>query len=95
MFTVGLNCSSKAKISHLKAKNKLINIKISSEEYDKIVNSGLPFMTSGCPSIEGDVACNRPFANEKPGKLIRNYPFIPNKSDIKFIKKQFQVDCLR
>ncbi|MEM2906991.1 MAG: radical SAM protein [Candidatus Odinarchaeota archaeon] len=69
---------------------RLEAINISQEEFDKIVDSGIPFMTSGCPGVDGQVACNRPYANEKPGKLIRNYPFKPVKSDIKLIRKQLQ-----
>ena len=32
------------------------------------------FMTSGCPG------CNRPFYNERPGKELYNYPFMPEKN---------------
>ncbi len=32
------------------------------------------FMTSGCPG------CNRPFYNERPGKELYNYPFVPEKN---------------
>ncbi|WEU40188.1 MAG: radical SAM protein [Candidatus Odinarchaeum yellowstonii] len=71
---------------------RLESINISVEEFDKIVESGIPFMTSGCPGVDGQVACNRPYANEKPGKLIRNYPFKPLKSDIKIIRKQLKVN---
>ncbi|MHA1409789.1 MAG: radical SAM protein [Candidatus Odinarchaeia archaeon] len=56
-------------------------INISKKKLDEIIESGLPFMTSG-------------FANERPSEVLRNYPFIPNKSDIKLIKKQFNLECL-
>jgi biotin synthase len=49
---------------------------------EKIVESGEPFKTSGCPG------CNRPYANERPGQPIRNFPFPPNKLDIKQVKRQ-------
>ncbi len=39
------------------------------------VRKGTPFRTSGCPGKDGEVACNRPFANERPGEDLRNYPF--------------------
>lgn len=35
----------------------------------RICEYGEPFMTSGCPG------CNRPFANERPGEVIRNFPY--------------------
>jgi len=39
------------------------------EEYLlKIIKTGRPFMTSGCPG------CNRPYYNERPGGEIYNYP---------------------
>ncbi|SPD74735.1 Radical SAM domain protein [uncultured Desulfobacterium sp.] len=40
----------------------------------EIIHSGLPFMTSGCIGNDGNVACNRPYANFPPPN-IRNYPF--------------------
>lgn len=71
---------------------RLDTINITGSELDRIIDSGLPFMTSGCPGINGEVACNRPYANERPGELIRNYPFKPEKSDIKLIRKQLKVN---
>lgn len=50
--------------------------------------AGEPFMTSGCPNREGCVACNRPYGNERPGPILRNYPFRPEASDILTIKGQ-------
>lgn len=49
---------------------------------------GQPFMTSGCPDSKGCVACNRPYGNERPGPVLRNYPFMPNQQDIEFIRTQ-------
>jgi biotin synthase-related radical SAM superfamily protein len=46
------------------------------------VESGLPFLTSGCPD------CNRPYYNEKPRGPLYNYPKKPNKEEIKKIKKE-------
>ncbi len=52
------------------------------------VNEGECFMTSGCVGKKGRVACNRPYANERPGDNIRNYPFPPESHDIEKIKKE-------
>ncbi len=52
------------------------------------VEDGECFMTSGCVGKNGRVACNRPYANERPGKNIRNYPFKPDFTDIEKIKKE-------
>ncbi|MCB2185806.1 MAG: radical SAM protein [Deltaproteobacteria bacterium] len=50
--------------------------------------SGRPFMTSGCPGPDGEVACNRPYGNEKPGPDLRNYPFLPEALDLELITRQ-------
>ena len=54
--------------------------------------AGEPFMTSGCPNSQGCVACNRPYGNERPGSVLRNYPFRPEDSDIHMIKGQIWDD---
>lgn len=52
------------------------------------IASGQPFMTSGCPGADGQVACNRPFGNEKPGNDLRNYPFALDAEDIALVRQQ-------
>ena len=53
-----------------------------------IIDSGKPFESSGCPGKDGQVACNRPYANSVPGPEIRNYPFSPRENDVESIKDQ-------
>jgi biotin synthase len=55
-----------------------------------LVRYGEPFMTSGCPGPDGCVACNRPFGNERPGRPIRNYAFLPDPEDVALIRYQLQ-----
>lgn len=55
------------------------------------VEKGECFMTSGCTGKKGRVACNRPFANERPGDNIRNFPFPPEPHDIEKIKKEIYL----
>lgn len=57
-------------------------------ELDEIIESGEPFRTSGCQGYDGEVACNRPYANSRPGPGIRNFPFPPTKQDIQRIRMQ-------
>ena len=45
-------------------------------------DSGIPFMTSGCPN------CNRPFYNESPLGPMYNFPRKPTKEEIESIKKE-------
>lgn len=53
---------------------------------------GEPFMTSGCPDANGCLACNRPFGNERPGPVLRNYPFRPDAADLAKIRDQIWHD---
>ncbi|MBP2666540.1 MAG: radical protein [Firmicutes bacterium] len=54
--------------------------------------AGKPFMTSGCPDRQGCLACNRPFGNERPGPVLRNYPFWPDENDLTTIKGEIWRD---
>jgi biotin synthase-related radical SAM superfamily protein len=63
-------------------------------ELDEIINSGEPFRTSGCEGYDGEIACNRPFANSRPGPDMRNYPFPPNAEDIIRIRGQMKMTRL-
>ena len=49
-------------------KGRIIDFGISKEVYNKVVESGLPFMTSGCASKNREGACNSPFLNCTPYK---------------------------
>jgi biotin synthase-related radical SAM superfamily protein len=66
-------------------------------DLDDIIESGTPFRTSGCEGYDGEVACNRPFANSRPGPEMRNYPFPPEEGDISRIREQIGLsrDLLR
>jgi lipoyl synthase len=77
-------------ISHTKSKfeamqfddkGKITAYGLSNEVLDRIIESGLPFQTSGCPD------CNRPYYNEKPSGPIYNYPKKLQKEEIDKIKK--------
>ncbi len=70
------------------ADSRIIEFGLSKDELDRIINLGEPFETSGCPGKNGKVACNRPYGNEKPGGLIRNFPFEPEEEDFKRIRKE-------
>ena len=67
---------------------KIERFGLEGEALDRVVNSGLPFRTSGCPGKTNVAACNRPYANCLPGPEIRNYPFAPNEDDVELIKTQ-------
>lgn len=69
-------------------KGRVLDFGVSRETYEEALNSGRPFMTSGCPGASGEVACNRPFGNEKPGPDLRNYPFMLDPDDIALVREQ-------
>ena len=50
-----------------------------------VIESGEPFLTSGCKD------CNRPYYNERPSGPIYNYPKKPSKEELRKIK--LQLSC--
>ncbi|HIE05858.1 MAG TPA: radical SAM protein, partial [bacterium (Candidatus Stahlbacteria)] len=73
---------------HFDQKGKIVDFGIETGKLEEIINAGRPFMTSGCPDKNGEVACNRPYANSLPGPQIRNFPFLPEPEDIERIKSE-------
>lgn len=59
----------------------IISFGVDRQILKKVVESGEPFQTSGCPN------CNRPYYNEKPGGPIYNYP---RPLTVEEIKKVFE-----
>ena len=49
-------------------REQIKNFGISKEHLLEVLDSGEPFLTSGCPG------CNRPYYNERPGGPLYNYP---------------------
>ena len=70
---------------------EIMGFGLPSDELDEIISSGEPFRTSGCEGYDGEVACNRPFANSRPSPDIRNYPFPPAPEDITLIRSQMKI----
>ncbi|NOX32717.1 MAG: radical SAM protein [Deltaproteobacteria bacterium] len=70
---------------------RIVDFGLTSQKLDQVIDSGQPFRTSGCEGENGEVACNRPFANSRPGPRMRNYPFEPNRADILLIRKQLNI----
>lgn len=66
------------------------------DELEKAVESGLPFLTSGCAGKNKENACNRPFSDYTPHQALmgefRNYPFPPSEADIAILREQLK-DC--
>ncbi len=58
---------------------------------DRAIESGVPFMTNGCPDREGSMTCNRPYGSYRPGEEFRDYPVLPNDDDLVVIRKQLRL----
>ena len=58
-------------------------------ELDAVIDSGIPFRTSGCPGkFRDDVsACDRPYGDSPPSN-VASYPFQPNRRDIGKVRRQ-------
>jgi len=69
---------------------RIVDYALSPVELEKVINSGEAFRTSGCVGYDGEVACNRPYANSRPGPDIRNFPFPPDDADLLRIRKQLR-----
>lgn len=71
---------------------QVVDFGLEPEVLDRIIESGRPFMTSGCPDEQGETACNRPYGNGRPSEKIRNFAFPPAKDDIIDIREQLWSD---
>ena len=71
------------------AQGRIHHLGVSEGELTRIIDSGLPFRTSGCPGNERDdvSACNRPYGDSHPSD-IRSYPFAPGEAEVRTIKVQ-------
>lgn len=67
---------------------RLRDFGVTAEALEEQLALGKAFMTSGCPGASGEVACNRPYGNEKPGPDLRNYPFAPDADDLALVRRQ-------
>ncbi|MBU1740546.1 MAG: radical SAM protein, partial [Proteobacteria bacterium] len=63
------------------------------DDLERVIASGEPFRTSGCPGQTPAAACNRPFANERPSQRLRNFPFPPHETDVALCREQLFEDC--
>lgn len=65
---------------------RIVNFGVIGDVLRKTIDSGEPFMTSGCPG------CNRPFYNETPRGPIYNYPWNPTPEEITKIREQLNLN---
>ncbi len=63
----------------------LVDFGITMGELKRVVLTGFPFVTSGCPD------CNRPYYNESPKGPLYNYPRLPTRGEIAEIEEQIGI----
>jgi len=77
------------------AEGKLTGLKVDDNKITSVIKSldnGIPFMTDGCPSPEGEVGCTRPYGSYKPSEQYRDFPFRPVSDDVVQIRKELALD---
>jgi biotin synthase len=74
----------KIKFSSKEEHSRVIDYGFDTKKILDIIESGKPFVTSGCSH------CNRPYYNESPGKQLYNYPRPLTEIQTEKIKKYFK-----
>jgi biotin synthase len=60
-------------------------------QVEAIVDTGIPFLTNGCPGESGEPGCTRPYGSYRPSESFRDFPFLPNEYDLAEIRQQMQL----
>jgi biotin synthase len=51
------------------------------EVVESEIESGIAFMTNGCPGENGEPGCTRPYGSYRPSEPFRDFPFVPTAED--------------
>lgn len=71
------------------ARGEVVDFGLAAQDLDPIIDSGIPFRTSGCPGKgpEDISACNRPYGDSSP-KDIYSFPFALDSQDVNIVRRQ-------
>jgi biotin synthase-related radical SAM superfamily protein len=72
----------------------LVHLEAGAGEVERSVESGIPFMTNGCPGAGGEPGCTRPYGSYRPSEPFRDYPFRPTPDDLAEIRSQLELETL-
>ena len=61
---------------------------------DGAVESGVPFMTNGCPGSKGEPGCTRPYGSYRPAEPFRDFPFAPDPDDLRNIRVEMDLESI-
>ncbi len=77
------------------AAGQVVDFGMDQAELGRLIDSGRPFQTSGCPGKEDDVsACNRPYGDSSPSE-IRSFPFALHDKDVDVVRRQMAGEHVR
>ncbi|HYH52398.1 MAG TPA: radical SAM protein [Acidimicrobiia bacterium] len=62
---------------------------------ERSIESGIPFMTNGCPGAGGEPGCTRPYGSYRPSEDFRDFPFFPDPDDLAGIRSDLALDELK
>lgn len=71
------------------AEGRVVDFGLPRAEVERIIESGTPFRTSGCPGKEGEdvSACNRPYGDSTPSDVL-SFPFALAAEDVEVVRRQ-------
>src|SRR5262249_55930945 len=55
------------------------------------VDTGIPFVTNGCPGENGEPGCTRPYGSYRPSEPFRDFPFQPTEADLAEVRAQLAL----
>ena len=58
---------------------------------ERSIDSGIPFMTNGCPGAGGEPGCTRPYGSYRPSEPFRDFPFLPDPADLAGIRSDLAL----
>ena len=62
------------------------------ESLERVIETGRPFTTDGCPSSGGEPGCTRPYGSYRPSEPFRDFPFDPDPADLAGIRADLALD---
>jgi len=82
-------CGVKVEQMRFDGEGRVADFGLPRGELDAIIDGGIAFRTSGCAGKFGEdiSACDRPYGDSPPSD-IASYPFQPNKTDLRKIRRQ-------
>ena len=62
---------------------------------ERSIESGIPFLTNGCPGAGGEPGCTRPYGSYRPSEPFRDFPFLPDPNDLAGIRSDLALHELK